>query len=291
MPLINRHVLMSDAKNFSIDRHINPYYEADSVNPKLAEQEHETIKKMLEQAGVEITQVASPINCQDGVYTANWALVIGDKAILANLPNARTAEQSYADKILINLGKKIIHVPVNLKFSGQGDALPCGNLLFCGSGYRSDEAAQEFAAETLGYDRIQLHTIPQLDASGKPMINQSSGWPDSFFYDIDLAISIIKAPTEARNGLIAYCKEAFDTESQTKLASLNNVDTILVSETEAKRAFATNLVSTGETVVMSAQAPELAANLRAHGLRVLQPEIAELSKGGGYIRCVTLTLD
>jgi len=38
-------------------------------------------------------------------------------------------------------------------------------------------------------------------------------------------------------------------------------------------------------------APELKANLENRGLTVLTPHIRELSKGGGYIRCTTLTLD
>ena len=42
---------------------------------------------------------------------------------------------------------------------------------------------------------------------------------------------------------------------------------------------------------MSAHAPKLKAELEARGLTVLTPEVSELAKGGGYIRCTTLTLD
>nr|MDQ3093776.1 amidinotransferase [bacterium] len=60
---------------------------------------------------------------------------------------------------------------------------------------------------------------------------------------------------------------------------------------EAQYAFACNLVSTGETVVMSAFAPQLKAELERRGLKVLTPVVTELGKGGGFIRCTTLTLD
>jgi len=281
---------MSDADHFSTDQPINPYYVDSPVNLAQAIKEHATIHDLLINAGINVVKVASPIDSQDGVYTANWALVREGKAVLARLPNARKAEEAYAERVLTERGIQVIHVPDGLKFSGQGDALACGNYLFCGSGYRSDVAAQKFAAETLGYERIQLQTIPQLDESEQPVTNQSSGWADSFFYDIDLALAVIKAPSADEKGLIAYCPEAFMPASQDLLAHFDEVDKIEVSIDEAKKAFATNLVSTGEVVVMSARAPQLKAALELRGLTILTPEITELAKGGGYIRCTTLTI-
>lgn len=284
---------MSDANNFSTDQPINPYYHHQPLDLDKARQEHQKIQNLLAQAGVQITKIPSPIKCQDGVYTANWALVRGDKAVLARLPNARKAEEAYAEKVLTELGKTVIHLPDGLKFSGQGDALACGNYLFCGSGYRSDVAAQKFAAETLGYDRIQLQAVPQLDVLSNPIVNIASGWPDSFFYDIDLALAVIKAPKGDKKGLIAYCPEALMPESRDLLALMSGIDKIEVSIDEAEHAFATNLVSTGETVVMSGRAPQLASALASYGLTVLSPnpDIIELAKGGGFIRCISLTID
>ena len=69
------------------------------------------------------------------------------------------------------------------------------------------------------------------------------------------------------------------------------LDKIEVSIREARKHFACNLVSTGETVVMSAFAPHLKSELEKHGLKVVTPLVKELGKGGGYIRCTTLTLD
>lgn len=291
MTLINTAVLMSDAQHFSADQAINPYYDDQHVDLVKAVSEHDFITQALSAAGIIITAVPSPIDSQDGVYTANWALVRGNTAILARLPDVRKAEEAYARQVLEQLGKTVIEAPKGLKFSGQGDALACGTFLFCGQGYRSDEKAQAFAAEKLGYERIQLQTVPELDDNGAPMNNAVSGWADSFFYDIDLALSIIKAPEKGKKGLIAYCPEAFMPESQKILSEFDAVEKILVSLEEAMRAFACNLVSTGTTVIMSAHAPTLKAALEAHGLKVLTPEVAELAKGGGYIRCTTLTID
>ncbi len=290
MSQINTIVLMSDADNFSNQQPINPYYHQESVDLDLAKSEHATIRELLINSGVQVISVASPTDSQDGVYTANWGLARGDKAVLSRLPGARKTEEEYAESVLKSLGKQIVHIPDGLKFSGQGDALACGDFLFCGSGYRSDAAAQAFAADTLGYKLIQLQTVPQTDSDGNPKINSSTGWADSYFYDIDLALAIIKAPNGDQKGLIAYCPEAFTAASRELLESIDVVDKITVSIDEAKNGFATNLVSTGETVIMSANAPQLASDLRAIGLNVLTPQITELAKGGGYIRCMTLTI-
>lgn len=285
---------MSDALNFSAEQAINPYYFDSHTNITEAQAEHDAIRTALISAGVDVVSVTSPRDSQDGVYTANWALVRGDKAVPARLPNVRRAEEAYAQQVLRELGKEIIEVPEGLRFSGQGDALACGEYLFCGKGYRSDEAAQEFAATTLGYTRIQLQTIPQLDSNGSPVVNPISGWEDSFFYDIDLALSVIRHPEGDLPGLIAYCEEAFTEESRQQIEALvrsGMIKTIKVSLDEAERAFACNLVSTGDTVIMGDGAPQLKDALESHGISVLTPHIRELSKGGGYIRCTTLTLD
>ncbi len=283
---------MSGADFFDDSQAINALMDSSApIDTAAATAEHANIKAALEQAGVHIVQVHPPEGCQDGVYTANWALVRGNRAVMARLPNARQAEEPYAEQVLRDLGKTIIHVPEGLKFSGQGDSLPCGQYLFCGSGYRSDPAAQAFAAEALGYDRIQLRTIPKRNWLGRPVINAASGWPDSYFYDIDLALSVLRTPSASQRGLIAWCPQAFTTESRRLLETFTEVDKIEVSFAEAKRAFACNLVSTGSTVIMSAHAPVFRTELEKRGFKVLTPEITELAKGGGYIRCTTLTLD
>jgi N-dimethylarginine dimethylaminohydrolase len=286
LPKINKAVLMSDINYFGDGQAINAYmHENAPIDIPSARNEHQAIQRELETAGITVTKVAAPQSCQDGVYTANWGLVRGNKAVLSSLPEARKGEEPYAEQILQSLGKKTFKVPAGLHFSGQGDALPCGDYLFMGSGYRTDVEVHQFVADTLGYIPISLHTIPKRNWFGRPVINKASGWPDSFFYDIDLALSVL-SPT-----LIAWCPQAFTKDSQKKIKSLTDIKKIEVSLIEAKRNFACNLISTGEVVIMSATAPQLQKAIEAEGLRVATPNIHELAKGGGYIRCSALTLD
>ena len=285
--------MMSGVEGFGV-LELNPQSH-EEIQPDLARAtaEYAEIKRLLESAGIRIVRVEPPRgeDCQDGVYTANWALVRGDKAILANLPNKRRGETPFAEKYLREQGKEIIRVPEHLRFSGQGDCLACGDLLFCGSGYRSDVEAQDFVAKELGYKIISLQTVPLFDDTGSPVINHVTGWPDSFFYDIDLALAILRAPSDTEKGLIAWCPEAFLPESQEFLRQFNKVDKVEIPLEEAVEGFAANLVSTGDAVIMSAHAPKFKAALEKRGFTVLTPEVTELIKGGGFIRCTTLTLD
>ena len=279
----NSHLLVSDANHFTNLAKINPYYSETKVDLKKAKAEHATLINCFKQAGIKITQAPSPKDSQDGIYTANWALVYNGIAILSRLPVARRAEEPYAHEVLQNLGLKTISIPDSLFFSGQGDALICGGYLFAGQSYRSDPVATAFAAKTLGLELIQLQTIPKQNPDGSAFINPETSRPDSYFYDLDLALAVINQNT------IAYCPEAFDVPSQAKLNSLN-LSKILIDYDEAIQGFAANLVSTGRTAIMSAHAPKLEQELNQKGLQILKPDITEIAKGGGYIRCISLTL-
>ena len=282
--MINQTLLVSGADFFADDHKINPYYSETRINREKAKREHAAIVECFKQAGIKIIKVDPPKDCQDGVYTANWALVRNGTAVMSSLPDARKGEEAYAEKILQEQGIKTLKAPAGLLFSGQGDALICGNYLFAGSGYRSDPEAQQFVAQTLGLDLVQLHAQPKTNPDGSEFINPETNHADSFFYDLDLALSVIDEHT------IAYCPDAFDEVSRAKLEAISDLDKILVDPTECIEGFACNLVSTGTTVIMSARAPKLQAELEARGLKCLTPEVEELKKGGGYIRCISLWL-
>lgn len=285
MPQINISVLMSGAEYFDDGFAINAYMDDHvPVDVTKAVAEHRSIQEAFERAGIEVVKVPAPEGCQDGVYTANWALIAGNKAIMSNLPNKRQAEGPYAEAILRGRGFEITKLPQDIHFSGQGDALPCGRYLFVGTGYRTSAEAHSLLASETGLEVVSLQTIPQTDESGQPVINPVTGWPDSFFYDLDLALSVITP------GLIAWCPEAFTPPSQEKIRAITDLDKIEVSLDEAMQASACNLVSTGETVIMGSRAPQLRQALENHGLTVLAPDITELMKGGGFIRCTSLTL-
>ena len=285
-PLMNRTVLMSDAEHFSV-KELNLYSdEKKQPDMNRAKTEHALVKTAMERAGIDVIQVPSPSGCQDGIYTANWAFCSGDTAVMSRLPNVRQGEQSYARRILGEMGKRIV-VPKWQRYSGQGDTLACGDTLFLGSGYRTDKEMEALLARTFPhkYRIIPIRTVPKLNKRQEPKINKLSRWPDSFFYDIDLAMGVVDQET------IAWCPEAFVPESQDRIDALKDIGKIEVSLAEAMGAFACNFISTGRTVVMGAGATDLQSKIEAHGLSTVTLDTPELVKGGGFIRCISLTLD
>lgn len=285
-PIINRTVLMSDAENFSNVVELNIYTD-ENKQPDLeaAREDHAKVKEALEDAGIHVFKRQSPKGCQDGIYTANWAFCRGGYAVMASLPNVRQAETPHARRILWGLDKRIIEPPRGMRYSGQGDTLVCGDTMFVGRGYRTDAIMAKFLKNLFPeHNVVSVQTVPQLDEHNQPVINHVSGWEDSPFYDIDLAMGVV------RPGLIAWCPEAFLPESQDKIDALRDVEKIEISYEEATKTFASNFVSTGKKVIMG-EAPKLAAELQARGLETVSLDTKEIKKGGGFIRCISLTLD
>ncbi len=278
--------MVSSPQFFSDEAAINSYMDSSiPIDRSAAMHEHAQILDAFRTAGIEVQQVLAPEGCQDGVYTANWALIKDNMAVMSRLPGARKAEEEYARTILADMGYITLTLPDSSHFSGQGDALICGSYLFVGTHYRTSKSAQDYLAKIFpSLQMVRLQTVPELDDQSRPVTNTSSGWPDSFFYDLDLALAVID------ERLIAWCPEAFDEASRRTINQMNDIEKIEVSLAEAKEGFACNLVSTGDYVIMSDRAPALKAELVRRGLKVITPSITELAKGGGFIRCISLSL-
>jgi N-dimethylarginine dimethylaminohydrolase len=262
---LNTRLLVSDAAHFRVEFEINPYMST-SVQPDrdAVIAEHTAIVEAHRAAGRQVDYLPSRPECPDMVYTANAALVRGRTVVLGNPVPQRRPEIRYYRDWLERHGLTVLDAPY--LFSGQGDALPCGNLLLAGYGWRTDQRMHGFLSRTLGYDVVPLHTV-------------SRRW-----YDIDLAIGVIDNPHT-----LAYCPDVFDEPSRRRIRGLG-LDLVEVTLAETER-FALNLVSDGKTVTMTQGAPRLAAALRERGLEVIELKTTELEKGGGGIRCTALTLD
>ncbi len=261
---MNRALLVSDAAHFRVDYEINPYMRTE-VQPDRAAavREHRAIVAAHLASGRRVEYLPSAPECPDMVFTANAAVVRGDRAVLGSPPPERKAEVPYFQEWLTGRGYQVVEAPH--AFSGQGDALAFGDLLLAGYGQRTDPRMHAVLARELGYEVVPLRTV-------------SPRW-----YDLDLAVGVVDDHT------LAYCPEALDGPSRGRLRGLG-ADLVEVSAAEAER-FALNLVSDGAVVTMARGVRRFADALRDRGLRVVELDTAELSKGGGGVRCTALTLD
>jgi N-dimethylarginine dimethylaminohydrolase len=268
---VNSELLVSDATYFRVEYEINPYMDTGLQPDTLAAvAEHDTIVRAHRAAGRRVRRVPAAWECPDMVYTANAALVRGGRAVLGDPPPERKSEIPYFRGWLESYGLEVLEAAYS--FSGQGDALACGELLLAGHGQRTDKRMHGVLAEYLDYDDDEII----------PLSTVSRQW-----YDLDLAVAVITGDT------LAYFPQALDEPSRRRLQDLRmdrGVNLIKVSAAEAAR-FALNLISDGSTVTMTSGAPRLATDLRARGLTVVELDTTELRKGGGGVRCTALTLD
>ena len=261
---MNTKLLVSDTCHYRIDYEINPYMSIGlQPDPRRAATEHNSIIAAHRAAGRAVEYLPSAPECPDMVFTANTAVVAGDRAVLGHPPGPRLPEIPYVRTWLRQCGYDVLDAPY--PFSGQGDALRCGTVMLAASGQRTDRRMHPVLADHLGLEVVALHTSGPL------------------WYDLDLAVAVVDNPHT-----LAYCPEALDRPSVHALHELG-LDLIEVTVEEAAR-FALNLISDGTTVTMTSGAPRLAAELRERGLHVVELDTTELRKGGGGVRCTALTL-
>ncbi|HUC20450.1 MAG TPA: arginine deiminase-related protein [Candidatus Polarisedimenticolaceae bacterium] len=281
---LNRRVLVSDARHLE-SKGINAY-ENIGDQPDLAASiaEHEAAIEAYKQVGIQVEQVPSPENCQDGVFTANWGLTWKGRALLSRLPNLRQGEEGYAGTVLEELGFETRRA--DILFSGQGDALIIGGgRVLIGDGYRSNAAVGGQIRDWLGLEPVVVRAKPKRRFGfGPPVRNKMTGLWDSYYYDLDLAVAVIKPD------LLAVCFGALTSQGKAAIHGLTGVEIIPVSEREAKDGLACNLVSTEQTVIVSDGAPGLIADIRARGIEVVALPNRQLRKSGGGFRCVSLSL-
>ncbi len=282
---LNHRVLVSDARYLEA-KGINAYENTgDQPDLDASIAEHQAALAAYRQAGIQVEVVPSPENCQDGVFTANWGLTWKGRCLLSRLPNLRQGEEPYAETALKNLGFETRRA--STLFSGQGDALVIGDgRVLIGDGYRSDAAAAKEIRDWLGLEPIIVKAKPKrrFGSFGPPVRNKVTGLWDSYFYDLDIAVGVIKPD------LLAVCFEALTSDGKAAINGLHNVEVIPVDLAEAKDGLACNLVSTGTTVIMSNDAPRLAADLGQRGLEVITLSNLQLRKSGGGFRCISLSL-
>lgn len=282
---LNRRMLVSDARYLQ-PKGINAFEDTgNQPDAAVAQVEHQTAIKAFKEAGIAVQQVASPMYCQDGVFTANWGLTWNGRALLSRLPNLRQDEEPPAAAIIKSLGFETKRASV--LFSGQGDAMIIGgNRVLVGNGYRTNPAVGNEIQSWLGLEPIVVRAKPKRRwfGLGPPVRNRVTGLWDSYFYDLDIAVAVIQPD------LLAVCFDALTASGKAAIRTLKDVTIIPVAEAEARDGLACNLVSTGQTVIMSDEAPQLAAALSGYGLQLIKLSNRELRKSGGGFRCISLSL-
>ncbi len=281
IPPVQPRLLMCRPKHFAVTYAINPWMDpagwaADGRTlAAAARQEWERLNHALLRLGATIELVPPMANLPDLVFTANAAVVMDRKALLARFRHAeRRREQPYFERAFLELKARgyidsIAHLPDGLVLEGAGDCVwdQTRGLFWMGHGPRSTLAARDAVEDNFGLETVALELT------------------DPRFYHMDTALGALS------KGEVMYFPGAFTAAGVGEIrARVTPKLRVELDEEDACR-LAANAVCLGDAVVLSACSAGLRRRLEARGYRVVSTPLGSFLRSGGSAFCLTLRLD
>ena len=273
--------LMCPPQHFAVTYSINPWMDpakwADdgSALKARAAQQWVALNAALIEAGAKIDTVPPLEGAPDLVFTANAAVVLDRKALLARFrhPERQIEEPVFAAgfRALAERGliDEVIELPRGIALEGAGDCLwdHTRGMFWMGCGFRSDEAAAQTVQSVFGVPCVPLK------------LSEAS------YYHLDTAMCALPC------GGVIYYPAAFTPFALDLIhAHVAPADRIPLSAEDAAH-FAANSVVVGGSIVLSSCSPELRRTLEARGYRVIETLLDAFQRSGGSACCLTLRLD
>lgn len=274
-------LLMCRPEHFGVIYAINPW-----MNPRDWEQEERVLaaqsrwewmelRHTLAGLGAEIELVPAASGVPDLVFTANSAVVLDRKALLARFRYAqrRGEESHYRDAFRALQARGLIDsirtLPDDIVLEGAGDCVwdAARQMFWLGYGPRSDAASQAVVQRTFGVETLALELR------------------DPRFYHLDTALCPLP------HGDVMFVPGAFTAEGRAAIRhNVPKPQRIEIGMKDACR-LAANAVCIGKTLVMSGCSERLRAKLEERGYQVVTVPLNSFLRSGGAAFCLTLRLD
>jgi N-dimethylarginine dimethylaminohydrolase len=275
------HILMCRPQYFAVNYAINPWMDPSSwarearVLAATARREWSALHRALQNADAQIELVPSAPGLPDLVFTANAAVVLDGKALLARFrhPERRAEEPRFAATFRKLQARGVITsvrtLPDDVTLEGAGDCVwdQARNLFWMGYGPRSDEAARHAVAEEFGTEVLALRLA------------------DQSFYHMDTALCPLPG------GEVMYVPGAFTAEGRAVIHERVPHEQRIELADEDARQLAANAVALGGTLVLYACSESLRGRLAERGYRVHATPLGSFLRSGGSAFCLTLRLD
>ncbi|HUK58228.1 MAG TPA: arginine deiminase-related protein [Stellaceae bacterium] len=274
-------ILMCRPSHFGVTYAINPWMdpkswasEAKSLATE-ARREWRALHARLMELGAEIALVPPEAGLPDLVFTANAAVVMDGKALLARFRHPeRQGEEPVFRRAFDALKAKgaideVLELPEGVFLEGAGDCVfdATRQLYWMGYGPRSSESARPHVETMLGVETVALRLA------------------DPRFYHMDTALNPLT------RGELIYVPEAFAEEGLAEIHARVKPELRIPVEPEDAAHLAANAVCIGDAVVMSRCGEGLRRRLEAKGYRVVETSLAAFGRSGGSAFCLTLRLD
>jgi N-dimethylarginine dimethylaminohydrolase len=273
--------LMCPPRHFAVAYSINPWMDpqawADGGAALHADAQHQWagLCQALTAAGAAIETLEPAPGLPDLVFTANAAVVLDRKVVLARFRHGERQgeEPVFADSFralqVRGLIDEVLQLPPGMTLEGAGDCIwdPRRGLFWLGSGFRSDAAAGSVLRQHFGVQCLTLQLA------------------DPRFYHLDTAFCALPC------GGVIYFPPAF---TPAALAMIHECvapgDRIALDHADATR-FAANAVCLGRSLVLSSCSETLRRKLEERGYSIIETPLHAFLRSGGSACCLTLRLD
>lgn len=257
--------LMCRPDHFEVVDTLNPWMDPSvPVDRALAIEQWEDLVATYERLGHAVDFVQPAPALPDMVFAANAGVSIAGRMMAAVMSSPeRRPEEGHYRKYFETAGFEDVLIPNSVN-EGEGDFLFTGEVLLAGTGFRTDEAAHQEAADFFDVETVTLRLV------------------DPRWYHLDTALFSVNPD------VAVWFPGAFDESSQAELRR-RFPDGIEATEVDAL-AFALNSTTDGRVVVMPASGEALASRISGLGLETSMVNLSELLKAGGSVKCCTLEM-
>ena len=279
--LSSAHLMMSAPDHFEVSYRINPWMDPANWSvsaDRLARDARNgwaDLKRTYEKLGARIDVQTAQRGLPDMVFTANSAVVLDRKVMLARFLCPERQGEEVHNRAFFEAQRargvvdSIIDPPAGLFFEGAGDAIwdRSRGVLWTGYGQRSSRDMQHVLARAYGVPTIALELV------------------DPRFYHLDTCFCVLP------RGDIIWFKSALAPASQALVEELAGRDKLIDASEDDAHHLAVNSVSLGNDVVLCHASEPLRAQLRARGYRPHVVSLDSFNRSGGAAYCLTLRLD
>jgi len=273
--------LMCRPQHFAVTYSINPWMDpaswadgGEALRAGAARQWDGLYRALLAR-GTAVETVESAEGLPDLVFTANGAVVLDRKAVLARFfhPERQREQPVFAAGFRAlqarGLLDEVVELPRGVALEGAGDCIwdRRRGLFWMGHGFRSSLAARDAIEEQFGVSCLPLALA------------------DPRFYHLDTAFCALPC------GGVIYYPGAFSGVALDLIHErVAPAQRIPLSRADAAR-FAANAVCVDRVVVMSSCSDTLRRGLESRGYTVVETPLHAFLRSGGSACCLTLRLD
>ena len=273
-------LLMSPPDFFEVSYAINPWMDPArwSLDARRlaqdARQGWAALKERYEALGADVVVKPPVRGLPDLVFTANCAVVLDGKVLLARyLKPERAGEEAHGQRLFEQLRRRgdvdsLHQTPSGVFFEGAGDAIfDAGRgIMWLGYGQRSDLQARDSVEQLFGIPTLSLELT------------------DPRFYHLDTCFCLLSG------GEVLYYPPAFTDAGRAQIKAVAGERLIEASRDDALH-LGVNSVCIGRDVVMCHCNEPTRHALAALGYRVHLVPLGSFNRSGGAAYCLTLKLN